>query len=203
MLAHHFYWNLGAFATPTILEDQILWMPYSNRYIEVDSILVPTGNLRTVASRPALDFTSPKSLGRDLKSTTGLCGDGCTGYDTAFIVDRPRGAGTAASNFPILSLRSIATGIKMDVSSNQQGLQIYSCNGQNGTIPVKPSQIRRNSRVFGGGTKVVMQHGCLAVEPQAWIDGINHPEWGNSEHWIYSPETGPAVNIATYDFSII
>jgi aldose 1-epimerase len=203
MLAHHFYWNLGAFTTPTILDDQTLWMPYSTRYIEVDNILIPTGSFGTVASRPVLDFTSPKTVGRDLRSATDLCGNGCTGYDNAFILDRPGGHGAEAANFPVLSLWSMTTGIRMDLSTNQQGLQIYSCNGQNGTIPVKPSQIRRNSQVFGGGTKFVEQYGCLVVETQGWIDGVNHPEWGNSKHWIFSPETGPAINHATYDFSII
>lgn len=203
MLVPHFYWNVGAFTTPTILDDQTLWMPYSERYIEVDNILVPTGALGTVASRPVLDFTSPKTIGRDMQRATDLCGNGCTGYDNAFILDRPHGTGAEAANFPVLSLWSMTTGIRMDVSTNQQGLQIYSCNGQNGTIPVKPSQVQRNSRVHGGGAKFVERYGCLAVETQGWIDGVNHPEWGNSQYWIYSPETGPAVNYATYDFSII
>lgn len=203
MLVPHFYWNLGAFTTPTILDDQTLWMPYSDRYIEVDNILIPTGAIGTVAARPALDFTSPKTIGRDLGNATNLCGNGCTGYDNAFILDRPRGTGAEAANFPVLSLWSMSTGIRMDVSTNQQGLQIYSCNGQNGTIPVKPSQIERNSQVYGKGAKFVEKYGCLVVETQGWIDGVNHPEWGSSDYWIYSPETGPAVNHATYDFSVI
>jgi len=203
MLVPHFYWNLGAFTTPTVLDDQTLWMPYSKRYVEVDDILVPTGALGTVASRPVLDFTSPKTIGRDLQGATDLCGHGCTGYDTSFILDRPHGTGAEAMNFPVLSLWSTTTGIRMDVSTNQQGLQIYSCNGQNGTIPVKASQTQRNSDVYGGGAKFIEQHGCVVVETQGWIDGVNHPEWGNSQYWIYSPKTGPAVNHATYDFSII
>lgn len=203
MLVPHFYWNLGAFTTPTILVDQTLWMPYSKRYIEVDSILVPTGTIATVAARPVLDFTSPKTVGRDIGSATNICGNDCTGYDNAFILDRPRGIGAEAENSPVLSLWSKTTGIRMDVSTNQQGLQIYSCNGQNGTIPVKPSQVRRNSDVYGGGAKYVERHGCLVVETQGWIDGINHPEWGQSEQEIYTPESGPAINYATYDFSII
>lgn len=203
MLIHHIYWNLGVFTTPTVLYDQTLWMPYANRYIEVDNILIPTGTFGTVASNPALDFTSPKTIGRDIKSATNVCGNGCTGYDNAFILDRPRGTGAEAANFPVLSLWSTNTGIKMDVSTNQQSLQIYSCNGENGTVPVKPSQVQRNTAVYGGGADFVEQYGCLVIEPQGWIDGVNHPEWGNSEYWIYSPETGPAVNYAAYDFSVI
>jgi aldose 1-epimerase len=203
MLVPHFYWNLGAFTAPTILDDQTLWMPYSNRYIEVDNILIPTGAIGAVAATPVLDFTSPKTIGRDIRRATNICGNGCTGYDNAFILDRPGGTGTEGANFPVLSLWSQNTGIRMDVSTNQQALQIYSCNGQNGTIPVKPSQVQRNSDVYGGGTKFVERYGCLVVETQGWIDGINHPEWGNSGYWIYGPETGPAVNYATYDFSLI
>jgi aldose 1-epimerase len=47
MLAHHIYWNLNAFSSPTVLNDT-LHMPYSSRYISVDGILVPTGDISTV-----------------------------------------------------------------------------------------------------------------------------------------------------------
>ena len=203
MLAHHIYWNLNAFTSQTILNDTTLWMPYSDRYIIVDNILIPIGQLGTVASRPVLDFTSPKLVGKDLQNATNLCGFNCTGYDNAFILDRPRCTGPEASNFPVLSLWSNNTGIRMDVSTNQQGLQIYSCNGQNGTIPVRPSQVQRNKNagVMNGGAQYVQKYGCLVIETQGWIDGVNHPEWGMQDYWIYSPETGPAVNYATYDFS--
>ncbi len=88
----------------------------------------------------------------------------------------------------------------MDVSTNQQGLQIYTCNGQNGTIPVKQSQQQRNNGT-SGATKFVNKYGCMVIETQAWIDGVNHPEWGVSDYEIFSPTTGPAINYATYDFS--
>lgn len=200
MLANHIYWNLNAFTSATILNDTTLWMPYSDRYIEIDTIEIPTGGLATVASRPALDFTSPKLVGQDIASCQGCCGYNCTGYDNAFILDRPRGTGPEASNFPVLSLWSNNTGIRMDVSTNQQSLQIYSCNGQNGTIPVRQSQQQRNGNMTGAA-KFVNKYGCMVIETQGWIDGVNHPEWGMSDYWIYGPETGPAVNFATYDFS--
>ena len=44
------------------------------------------------------------------------------------------------------------------------------------------------------------QYGCIVIETQDWIDGINHPEWGRNDWQIFSAETGPAVNYATYDF---
>lgn len=47
MLANHIYWNLNAFRDATILNDTTLWMPYSDRYILIDNIEVPTGAIGT------------------------------------------------------------------------------------------------------------------------------------------------------------
>ncbi|KIY03596.1 uncharacterized protein Z520_00287 [Fonsecaea multimorphosa CBS 102226] len=200
MLANHIYWNLNAFKQATILNDTTLWMPDSDRYIVVDPILIPTGALGAVSNVSALDFLSPKLLGDAVDNATGVCGEGCTGIDNAFILDRPANAGPTSSNYPVLALWSETTGIQLDVSTNQQGLQIYTCNGQNGTIPVKQSQQQRNNGTQGAA-KFVNQHGCVVIETQAWIDGVNHPEWGVSNYEIFSPTTGPALNYATYDFS--
>jgi aldose 1-epimerase len=200
MLANHIYWNLNAFTKANILNDTTLWMPYCDRYIDVDNIEVPNGTISTVASYPPLDFTSPKLIGQDIMNSH-LAGFNSTGYDNAFIIDRPGNAGREASSFPVLSLWSSATGIRMDVSTNQRGLQIYSCIGQNGTIPVKPSQVQRNNGIARGGAKFVNKYGCIVIETQDWIDGVNYPEWGRDDWQIFSAETGPAVNYATYEFS--
>lgn len=201
MLANHIYWNLNAFKEATILNDTTLWMPYSKRFVEVDTILIPTGAIGTVAASPVLDFTAPKLIGADLSDAVDVCGLGCTGYDNAFIIDRPKDSGTTASNFPVLSIWSDTTGIRLDIGTNQQGLQIYSCNGQNGTLPVKPSQIARNTGAPDGGAKFVNQYGCVVIETQGWIDAVNNPQWGLVDYWYADPTTQPNVMYATYDFS--
>lgn len=173
MLANHIYWNLDGFKSPTIFNDT-LWMPYSDRYIDIDNIEVPTGNISTVASYPPLDFTSPKQVGRDLLNSH-LAGYNSTGYDNAYILDRPPYTGDMSSNFPVISMWSPVTGIKMDVSTNQAGIQFYSCVGQNGTIPVKASQQARNN-ASADAAAFVNQYGCAVFETQDWIDGINYPE---------------------------
>ena len=217
MLANHIYWNLNAFKKANILDDTTLWMPYAERYILIDTIEIPTGELGAgeqsvppdidmatnavpVASEGTLDFTLPKLMGPAILNATGLCGFNCTGIDNAFILDRPADAGDASSSFPVLSAWSTTTGIQMDVSTNQQGLQIYTCNNQNGNIPIKSDQVTANQGV-SGATTTVNKYGCFVIETQAWIDGINHPEWGVDKYEIFSPLTGPAINFATYDFS--
>lgn len=200
MLSTHFYWNLNSFKQQTILNDTHLYMPYSTRYIQTDGILIPNGSIAAVGSTPALDFTTPKLLGDNINIAQGVCGTGCTGVDNAFILDRPLYAGDMSPNFPVFSLWSDTTGIQMDVSTNQQGLQVYTCNGQNGTIPVRQSVQQANQGVSGAATGV-NQHGCIVVEPQAYIDGINHPEWGVEKYEIFGPSTGPFFEYTTFDFS--
>ncbi|KAL8665886.1 MAG: hypothetical protein Q9168_007601, partial [Polycauliona sp. 1 TL-2023] len=195
MLANHVYWNLGAFVDPagsTIL-NHTLHMPYADRYIEIDHIEVPTGALGAVRGNnntsSYLDFTSPKQIGRDIESAINGCGYNCTGYDNAFILDRPRYSGPESRDLSMLTLSSNATGIRMDIYTNQQSLQIYTCDNQNGTIPVKQSQ----QHASGNETTYVQKYGCVVIETQQWIDGINHPEWGQDQYQIYTVDSEPAV----------
>ena len=197
MLANHIYWNLGAFVdrSRTSVLNDTLYMPYAARNIEFDGIEVPTGAIASVKGT-FLDFTSPKQIGQDiLLGGNNSCGTGCTGYDHAFILDRPRSSAPEATDISVLTLSSPTTGIQLDIYTNQQSLQIYSCNNQNGSIPVKKSQQHGD-----GGTTYVPKYGCLVVETQQWIDGVNHPEWGQDQFQVYGPETGPAVVWARYEF---
>ncbi|MCJ1473743.1 hypothetical protein MMC13_002394 [Lambiella insularis] len=197
MLANHVYWNLGAFVNSeaaTVLNDT-LHMPYSARAIEIDNIEVPTGGLEIV-NGTFLDFTSPMQIGHNI-SNAHQCGFNCTGYDNAFILDRPRYSAPESTDLVVLTMSSNDTGIQLDIKTNQQSLQIYSCNNMNGTIPVKASQ------QHGSSTTYVQKYGCVVIETQQWIDGINYPEWGQDQYQIYTVDSEPAVVFAQYDFSIM
>lgn len=157
MLANHIYWNLDAFTTGSgkNVLDNTLQMRYATRIISTDNIQVPTGNLESVKGT-AFDFTTAKPIGRDLQSAQ-KCGLSCIGYDNAFVLDRPH-SGTEGVDLMMLSLTSPATGIRMDIRTNQACLQIYNCIGQNGTIGVKQSQ------QHGGDQKTyVEKFGCVSV----------------------------------------
>ncbi|KAJ5925721.1 hypothetical protein N7454_008360 [Penicillium verhagenii] len=202
MLANHLYWNLNAFKDETILKDT-LQMPLSQRFVVGDTLLVPTGEIADVATAydGALDFSWPKAIGEDINKTTGLCGAGCAGYDTCWIIDRPATYAAENSMVPSVRLASDTTGISLDVTTNQAALQIYSCNGQNGTIATKESQAKRNKAQDGSpGAAYVNKYGCLVIETEDWIDGINQPQWGRDQYQIFGADDGPAVNWATYQF---
>ncbi|EAW09879.1 aldose epimerase family protein [Aspergillus clavatus NRRL 1] len=206
MLSNHIYWNLNAFKAPNVLNDTFLQLPLSNRIIATDSILIPNGTILGVDSafNGAADFTTGKFIGRDLEDSHGMCGLGCTGYDTCFLVDRPPQYAAPNSLVPIVRMNSSATGISMEVSANMPALQIYTCdNAQMDYVAIKPSQEKRNKEEGKEGAKNVMQYGCVVIEPEGWVDGINHPEWGQLSEQIFSPADGPAINWATYKFGTV
>lgn len=203
MLANHIYWNLNAFKVPNILNDTSLQLPLSKRFLGADTIEVPTGEILEVdtAYQGALDFLEPKLVGQDIEKTTGLCGLGCTGYDTCFLVDRPPAYAAPDSMVPSVRIASEKTGISMDVATNQAALQIYSCNGQDGSIATKKSQAERSKAQDGDpGAAYINKYGCIVVETEDWIDGINQPQWGRQPYQIFGPDDGPAINWATYQF---
>jgi len=198
MLSNHIYWNLGAFSNEdaiTVLNDT-LYMPYADRYVQTDGILIPNGTI-AVTNGTSLDFTKPKTIGRDVEDAVGVCGTDCTGYDNAFILDKPRYVSPEDPNIEVLRLSSPVTGIQLSLETNMQAIQIYACVGQDGTIPVKESQ------QHGDNTTYVEKYGCVVIEAEEWIDGINNPQWGRNQYQIFSPTTEPAVNYQKYTFSIV
>ena len=206
MLTTHPYFNLDAFAdpeNPTVL-NHTLHMPCSSRFIEIDNIEVPTGQIGTItaSSDPQsrlLDFTSPRPIGSSINADIHQCGFNCTGIDTNFIIDRPASSGAESTAIPVLTLSSNLTGIKFDLYTNQQALIVYTCNKLTGTIALKESQHPADN----GGTAYAEQHGCVAIETQGWIDGVNHPEWGQQDYQVFDNETGPAVMWTKYVFGLV
>ena len=202
MLTTHPYFNLNAFADPDqpTVADQTLYMPYSSRYVDIDHIEVPTGQISSVMiDHKLLDFTTPRTLGSSLNADVQQCGFNCTGIDTNFIIDRPPSSGTEASSFPVLSLSSNITGIKFDLYTNQQALIVYTCNKLTGTIPLKQDQ----QHAMDGKTLYANEHDCVAIETQGWIDGINYPEFGQMDYQVYDNETLPAVMWTKYIFGTV
>lgn len=93
MLSSHVYWNLDGFQNPKteLVTDHTFHLPYSGLRIGVDSILIPTGEILPNAPGSVNDYWSePKKIGRDLNKTEaiGNCGDGCTGWDNAWLVGK-------------------------------------------------------------------------------------------------------------------
>lgn len=201
MLSSHTYWNLDGFAnneTDTALNHS-LWLPYAGERVETDSILIPSGNIIANTRSDIHDFwSSPKQIGANLTSGSmlGTCGSNCTGYDTCYINNYRSAtlqANWSTNPFPAARLRSAWSGIQLDIFTNQDAIQVYTCNGQNGSIALKNTQGTPEQRF-------IQKYGCVVLEVQDWIDGINHPEWGRKQIW--GPEDGVYSLEASYHFSL-
>ncbi|KAF8198532.1 galactose mutarotase-like protein [Pholiota molesta] len=169
MLTQHIYWNLDAFqdGTNDILGHDL--RVDASRYIEVDDFAIPTGNFTDVSNSP-LDFRKEAKIGARWNETVNLCGTGCTGYNGGWVLDHPQ------DKIPVVSLNSNVSGIRVDITTNQPVVIVYSSFWLN--TPRK--------EIHGGPTLNYGPSSAVAIEQQGYIAAINTPEWGIDQ--IYHPE---------------
>jgi len=162
--------------------------------VGVDSILIPTGDILGNAPKSYNDFWSePKQLGAESGSPEFV------GYDTCFINSRPSTPDWRDAH-PVARLSSPWSGIQLEIFTDQDAFQVYTCSGQNGTIALKSTQGLFD---VAERPRVVPQYGCVVLEVQDYIDAINHPEWGREKKQVFGPEDDPFTLQASYRFSLV
>ncbi|TEB31056.1 galactose mutarotase-like protein [Coprinellus micaceus] len=181
MLTQHTYFNLDAFedGTDTIL-DHYLQIDGS-KVIELDSNALPTSKFIDVGETP-FDFRKGQTIGGRWDNTVDLCGQGCQGYDNAWVYDKTK------SKKSDTSLWSDKSGIRVDISTDQPSVQVYTSFWMN--------SIRK--KAHGGPEKRYGRCSAVAIEQQGYVAAINTPEWGIDQ--IYSPKR-PFEWSTTYKFS--
>jgi len=162
-LSLHTYWNLNAFKdnSQNVL-DHVLLIEASN-YTPVDSHLIPTGEIASVTTAPWLDFLTPKAIGKDIAHGT-VTPTG--GYDNNLVLDK---SGLTA---PAAQVYGPQTGIQLDIYTTQPGLQFYSGNFLDGTIPRKSDQIYDNAP-----NQAYQKYSAFVLETQHFPDSVHHPDW--------------------------
>ncbi|KAF9456954.1 galactose mutarotase-like protein [Collybia nuda] len=182
MLTQHVYWNLDAFqdGSNDILSHHL--QVDASRVIDVDGNLIPTGDFINVDGTP-FDFRKEQAIGARWNDTFNLCGSGCQGYDSSWVYDRSEVSRTGTSLWSDLS------GIRVDISTNQPAVQVYSAFWLN--TPRKA--------IHGGPTLSYGRWGAVAIEQQGYIDAINTPEWNVDQ--IYYPGKNFEWS-TTYKFSV-
>ncbi|KAK0862531.1 hypothetical protein LTS02_007163 [Friedmanniomyces endolithicus] len=220
MLSSHTYWNLDGFQNPTtpLALNYSLFLPYAGLRTEIDNIEVPTGNLLGNKKGSVNDWWSaPKQLGANITSAAllGNCGYNCTGYDNCYILNRDAQGPFNWRQTPVATLASPFSGIQVDVYTDQDAFQIYTCNNLNGLpYPTTPNSVsplttrtgtlalKETQGFFNDSSRprVAKKYGCVVMEVEDWIDGINYPEWGRGGRQVFGPGDGPYVLEARYEF---
>lgn len=143
-LTQHSYFNL------TAMKDDVLGhelMINADKFIPVDSTLIPTGELRSVAGTP-FDFTEFKKVGADIDVENQQLSYG-GGFDHCWVLkEDPKEMSLAATAYEPVSGRAF------DVYTTEPGIQFYSGNFLDGTITGKNDKVYK----FRAGFCLETQH---------------------------------------------
>ncbi len=127
-LTQHSYFNLSSDFTKTILDHEITID--ADKLVPVDATLIPTGELTDVTNTP-FDFRKPKLVGKDIDAKDEQIKRGL-GYDHCWVLNNQnKGERFAASAYEPKS------GRLLEVFTDQPGIQFYTGNFLDGTLPMR------------------------------------------------------------------
>lgn len=153
-MTQHSYFNLSADFNNTILDHEL--MLNADKIVVVNEILIPTGELAEVRGTP-FDFTTAKIIGEDIEVKDDQLVKG-RGFDHCWVLNNQGSFGKAAELYHPLSGRNL------EVYTSEPGIQFYSGNFLDGTLPIP-----------GGGTYAPRTGLCL--ETQHYPDSPNQPDF--------------------------
>ena len=151
-LTQHSYFNLSANFNNTILNHELILN--SDSFLPVDNTLIPTGEFRDVTNTP-FDFRTSKTIGQQIDEEDPQLKNGL-GYDHCWVLnEQGKGVRFVASAFEPQSRRFL------EIFSDEPGIQFYSGNFLDGTLPSK----NNDSYGFRSG---------FCLETQHFPDSPNH-----------------------------
>ena len=118
-LTNHSYFNLDGAGSTSVLDHKLT--VYAHQYTPADAVSCPDGRILPVEGTP-MDFTTGHAIGRDIGADFQQLIWG-NGYDHNYVIDREEPGLVRAAR-----LESEETGIWMECSTTQPGIQIYTGN---------------------------------------------------------------------------
>ncbi|MFV5694417.1 aldose epimerase family protein [Flavobacterium sp. LB3P122] len=175
-LTQHSYFNLSADFSKPILNDEITID--ADKLVPVDATLIPTGKLTDVTNTP-YDFRKPKVVGKDIEAKDDQLKKGL-GYDHCWVLNNQgKGERFAASAY------DAGSGRLLEVYTDQPGIQLYTGNFLDGTLPMR-----------NGGTYAHRTGLCL--ETQHYPDSPNQKDFPST---VLSPGENYKTK-TTFKFSV-
>ena len=174
-LTNHSYFNLNGHGSGSV-EDHMLKL-FSSAYTPTDATLIPTGEIRSVTGTP-FDFRTYKRIGKEIHADDEQIRNG-NGYDHNFVLDQSCSLSVFAEAY------SEQSGIYMKAKTTLPGVQFYTGNFLDETIPAKDGAVYH-------------PHQGFALETQVFPDAIHHENFPPSVL-----RAGMKYNtVTTYEFSI-
>jgi aldose 1-epimerase len=151
-ITNHAYFNLHGAGNGDIL-DHVITLKAS-AFTPIDSVMIPTGEIRPVAGTP-FDFTTPHAIGERINEQYDQLILG-KGYDHNFVLDNID---------PVdVTVYDPASGRVLEVITDQPGMQFYTGNFLDGTQ-------------IGHGGKPYNYRSGFCLESGHYPDSPNHPDF--------------------------
>ncbi len=147
-MTNHSYFNLDGESSDSVLEHQVLIN--ADAFTEADAESIPTGKIIDVTDTP-MDFRNYRVIGKDIDSDYEPLKFGA-GYDHNWVLNKTEGA--------VAKMRSLNSGITMEVYTDLPGMQLYTGNFLAGEE--------------GKNGKKYARRSAACFETQYFPDAVNH-----------------------------
>jgi aldose 1-epimerase len=151
-VTNHAYFNFHGAGNGDILDHEVTLK--ASAFTPVDSVMIPTGEIRPVAGTP-FDFTTPHAIGERIGEEYDQLILG-KGYDHNFILDN--------REEPDVIVYDPDSGRMLEVITDQPGMQLYTGNFLDGTK-------------IGHGGKAFNYRSGFCLESGHYPDSPNHPDF--------------------------